>query len=95
MTDPQNKQALRTARLYDLRSAIAALFTIFGILVSATGLFASDEDLTKSEGVNLSLWTGLGMLALAAVFWLWMFMVPPDIPTGHEASEFEPPSTSD
>lgn len=90
-----DKEALRRARLYDLRSAIAALFTVFGVLVAITGLFASEEDLAKAEGVNLSLWTGLGMLALAAVFWIWLFVVPPDIPTGHEASDFETPSTSD
>lgn len=90
-----DKQALRMARVYDLRSAIAALFTIFGVIVAVTGLFSDPVDLAKAQNVNLSLWTGLGMLLLAAVFWIWLFAVPPDIPAGHEASDFEDPLTSD
>lgn len=90
-----DKQALRMARLYDLRSAIAALFTLFGIIVTLTGVFAQPADLEKSQNVNLSLWTGLGMLGLAAVFWIWLFAVPPEIPKGHQASDFEDPLTSD
>lgn len=92
MSDPK---ALRRARIYDLRSAIAALFTVFGLIVTVTGLFADPVDLAKAQGINASLWTGVGMLMLAAVFWAWLFLVPPDVPTGHDASDFDPPSTSD
>lgn len=74
----------RAARFFDLRFAIASLFTLFGVIVTATGVFASAEDLAKSDGVNLSLWTGLGMLVLAGCFWIWLFAVPADIPSGHE-----------
>lgn len=87
--------ARRRARLYDLRSAIAALFTVFGVIVTLSGIFVGPDDLAKAQGVNASLWTGAGMLLLAAVFWAWLFLVPPDVPTGHEASDFEPPSTFD
>lgn len=82
---------VRRACLYDLRSAIAALFTVFGVIVTVTGVFADDADLAKSEGLNVSLWTGLGMLVLAGCFWIWLFRVPPEVPTGHSAADFEPP----
>jgi hypothetical protein len=85
------RHELRRARLYDLRSAIAALFTAFGVIVSLTGVFADDADLVKSEGINVSLWTGVGMLVLAGCFWIWLFVVPPDVPTGHSAADFEAP----
>lgn len=75
---------VRQARFFDLRFAIASLFTIFGIIVTITGLVADEQDLAKSEGVNLSLWTGIGMLILAASFWGWLFAVPPEVPEGHE-----------
>lgn len=78
------------ARFFDLRFAIATLFTLFGVIVTATGFFASDEELAKSQGVNLSLWTGLGMLVLAVVFWVWLLVAPVDVPTGHETGP-EPP----
>jgi drug/metabolite transporter (DMT)-like permease len=74
----------RGARFFDLRFAIASLFTMFGVIVTLTGVFASAEDLAKSDGVNLSLWTGIGMLVLACCFWVWLFAVPPEVPAGHE-----------
>lgn len=77
-------QTPRGARFFDLRFAIASLFSLFGVIVTVTGFFASDEDLAKSNGINLSLWTGIGMLVLAAVFWVWLFVAPAEVPTGHE-----------
>jgi hypothetical protein len=90
MADPDT----RPSRFFDLRFAIASLFTLFGIIVTATGLAASEEDLVKAEGVNLSLWTGIGMLVLAGVFWIWLLVAPLEVPTGHEEldeSPSEPP----
>lgn len=90
MAKPMANRDIRRARLYDLRSAIAALFTAFGVIVTLTGLFSDEADLVKSQGINVSLWTGLGMLLLAGCFWIWLFVVPPDVPTGHSATDFEP-----
>ncbi len=77
-------QPPRGARFFDLRFAIASLFALFGVIVTITGIFASPEDLAKSDGVNLSLWTGIGMLVLSGFFWIWLFTVPPEVPTGHD-----------
>ena len=59
MAKPMANRDIRRARLYDLRSAIAALFTAFGVIVTLTGLFSDEADLAKSQGINVSLWTGL------------------------------------
>lgn len=75
------------ARMLDLRTYIGALFAIFGVIVTVTGLMASAEDLTKSRGINLSLWTGLGMLVLSGVFLTWMLMAPPEVPHSTEDEE--------
>lgn len=74
-------------RIFDLRAAIAALFTLFGLIVTVTGLTADDADLAKTQGINLSLWTGIAMLALSAVFWIWLFRAPVEVPQGHEAQD--------
>lgn len=73
----------RYARLLDLRFVIAAMFGIFGVLVTATGFTASNEEIEQAAGINISLWTGAGLLLLAAVFAIWLIKAPPDVPEGH------------
>jgi len=84
----------RTVVLRDLRLAIAALFTVFGTIVTVTGMTADEAELAKSQGVNLALWTGLGMLVVAAIFGIWLWLAPPEVPEGHDVGEFLPPSGS-
>ncbi|TQE19858.1 hypothetical protein SipoB123_30730 [Streptomyces ipomoeae] len=62
------------ARLFDIRRIIGGLFVVYGLIVTLAGLTASDAEIDKAEGVNINLWTGLGMLALGVFFlgWLWL-----------------------
>lgn len=71
------------AKLLDLRFVIALMFLIFGVLVTATGFTASDEEIAQAAGINISLWTGIGLLLLSGGFGLWVWRVPPDVPEGH------------
>jgi hypothetical protein len=71
------RKALRLAKLFDLRTFIGALFLIFGVVVTIEGSTASKADIAKAGGVNLSLWTGPFMLAIGAIFVLWMLIRPP------------------
>jgi hypothetical protein len=64
------------ARLFDIRRLIGSLFTIYGVIVLITGIVASDASLRKSQGININLWTGLGMLILGLLFLLWMKLRP-------------------
>ncbi|MCB0918244.1 MAG: hypothetical protein KDC39_06710 [Actinobacteria bacterium] len=86
-------------RLLDLRFLIACLFTIFGVMVTITGLRATPEDIEKAAGVNISLWTGIGLLLLAGSFWLWVLLSPPQPATSsadlEEAAEHEDPWPSE
>ena len=79
-----DRQALRLAKLFDLRTFIGALFVIFGVVVTIEGLVASPESIAKATGVNLSLWTGLSMLVVGAVFVVWMLARPPSLEVKHE-----------
>ena len=61
----------------DIRSVIAALLGVYGLILTGMGLFATGaEDLAKADQVNVNLWTGLGLLASAAVFALWVRLRP-------------------
>ncbi len=68
------------ARFLDLRCYIAALFLIFGVLVTVTGAFASPAEIAKAQGVNISLWTGVSMLILSGIFAVWLMLAPPEVP---------------
>src|SRR3954471_9694693 len=77
-------QALRLAKLFDLRTFIGALFLIFGVVVTIEGLRASPASIAKAAGVNLSLWTGPIMIVIALIFFAWMLARPPSLDVKHE-----------
>ncbi|MBE6484229.1 MAG: hypothetical protein E7Z96_05570 [Actinomycetaceae bacterium] len=61
----------------DLRTWIVALFLVMGGMLAFYGaFFVSDEDLAKAAGLNLDLWCGLGMIGVAALFFLWLWLRP-------------------
>lgn len=76
------KKSATAARLFDIRRIIGGLFTLYGVIVTIAGLTASDADLDKAQGININLWTGLGMLALGLFFlvWLWLRPLAPPAP---------------
>jgi multisubunit Na+/H+ antiporter MnhG subunit len=56
---------------FDLRLAIGLMFSIFGLLLAAFGLFSNPEIYQRSLGININLWWGLVMLAFGGVL-LWL-----------------------
>jgi hypothetical protein len=76
------------AGLFDLRLVIAVLFAIYGVVLLVVGLGFTDEaDLGKADGLNINLWTGVGMTALAAVFIAWATLRPVVVPEGGEVAD--------
>ncbi|MCX2926577.1 hypothetical protein [Streptomyces sp. NEAU-W12] len=69
------------ARLFDIRRLIGALFVVYGVIVTIAGITASDADIDKAAGININLWTGLGMLALGLFFLVWLKLRPTAPPT--------------
>ncbi|MFG2307741.1 hypothetical protein ACGFS9_03470 [Streptomyces sp. NPDC048566] len=95
VTELQGKSAT-AARLFDIRRIIGGLFVLYGIIVTIAGITASDADIDKAAGVNINLWTGLGMLALGLFFLAWLRLRPldapvPDTEPGAEADGTPPP----
>ncbi len=89
VTDLQGKSAT-AARLFDIRRIIGALFVVYGVIVTIAGITASDADIDKAEGVNINLWTGLGMLALGLFFLVWLKLRPAAPPPPGAEPEDEP-----
>ena len=75
-------KASASAQLFDLRVIIAVLFGIYGVVLTVLGFTATDQrDLDRAGGLNLNLWSGVGMLVLAALFGLWVALRPLKLPT--------------
>jgi hypothetical protein len=83
-THVPDPQALRLAKLFDLRTFIGALFLIFGVVVTVEGLRASPAEIAKAAGINISLWTGGCMVVIGLIFVLWMLAKPPSLDVKHQ-----------
>ncbi|ACU39924.1 hypothetical protein KCV87_25345 [Actinosynnema pretiosum subsp. pretiosum] len=79
-----------TAGLFDLRLVIAALFAVYGVVLVVVGLgFTDDADLAKADGWNVNLWSGAGMVVVAAVFGAWTALRPLVVPDPEDVTEGE------
>jgi hypothetical protein len=72
---PSDREA-RAANLFDLRRIIGGLFAVYGVILTIVGLTDSQKEIDKAAGININLWTGLGMLVVAAIFLVWAFTRP-------------------
>ncbi|MGV9234549.1 hypothetical protein [Streptomyces nigra] len=91
VTELQEKSET-AARLFDIRRIIGGLFVVYGVIVTIVGITDDDAAIDKAEGVNINLWTGLGMLLLGLFFLTWLKLrptapPPPPVAPGDEPSE--------
>jgi hypothetical protein len=84
-TQPSRRRAAQAANLFDLRRIIGALFTIWGVLLIILGATDSTAEANKAAGININLYTGIGMLVLGLFFIAWALTRP----LGEELSEAE------
>ncbi len=74
--ESRNPERATVPRLCDLRTIIGSMFTLYGLVLTITGLVYKASDLTKSHGIRINLWLGLAMLALGLLFLLWVRLRP-------------------
>jgi hypothetical protein len=76
------------AGAFDVRTFIALLIGIYGIVLVLMGLFAtSDQDLAKADGFNVNLWAGIGLIVVAVAFQTWAMLRPVIVPGNLDARE--------
>jgi protein-S-isoprenylcysteine O-methyltransferase Ste14 len=89
-----SKERTRRAVAFDIRLVIALLMGVYGVVLTVLGIgFTTDAEITKSAGVNINLWAGLGMLVVAALFVLWTWLRPLRVPEPDEPAEPGEPTT--
>ena len=67
------------ASLFDIRRIIGGLFTLYGVLVLGAGLFDGSNAKEKASGLDINIWTGLGMLVLGLGMLAWIALRPVDV----------------
>ena len=85
---PQEAEPGRTrkAGAFDIRVFIGALIGFYGLVLVAVGLVGTDShQLAKSDGLNINLWAGLGMIVAAAAFIGWARLRPVVVPVDPDA----------
>ncbi len=82
ISDEEKIQAARNANRFDIRRLIGGVFVIYGVVLTVLGVVGSHHVKTKAAGINIDLWTGIGMLVFAGlmIFWALARPVMPDPP---------------
>jgi uncharacterized membrane protein len=68
--------AKKAANRFDIRRIIGGLFLVYGVILTVVGIVGSDDVKTKAAGINVNLWTGLGMLVFGALMVTWALTRP-------------------
>jgi hypothetical protein len=89
-TPASESRAAQAANLFDLRRIIGGVFVVFGLVLAIVGLTDSQQEIDKAAGVNINLWTGLGMIVFGMLMIAWALTRP----LGDELVEGEAPSTA-
>ncbi|MGH2855974.1 MAG: hypothetical protein ACRDMJ_00660, partial [Solirubrobacteraceae bacterium] len=75
-SDADEAKAARAANRFDIRRLIGGLFCLYAVILIALGLFGSHEVKNKAAGINVDLWTGIGMLIFGGLMIFWALSRP-------------------
>ena len=76
ISDEEEIAAAKAANRFDIRRLIGFLFVLYGVILTVTGIVGSEHVKNKAAGINIDLWTGLGMLVFAALMIIWALSRP-------------------
>jgi hypothetical protein len=76
LSDEEEAAAAKAANRFDIRRLIGALFLLYGLILLILGLVGSHHVKTKAAGINVDLWTGIGMLLFGVLMIFWALSKP-------------------
>lgn len=74
-TQNQRVVVTRPSGALDIRNFIGTLLGLYGLILTATGIFG-DPELQKTGGVNANLWAGILLVIGSAIFLGWARLRP-------------------
>jgi len=92
LTTEEQEAHVRSTRRFDLRRIIGAIFVLYGLIVLVVGLADPTADKAKTGGIAINVWTGVAMLVVGGLFFLWDRLRPvpaEDILASYEEQEEE------
>ena len=68
--------ATKAANRFDVRRLIGGLFVLYAVILIVVGITGSYAVKHKAAGINVNLWTGLGMLVFGVLMIAWALLRP-------------------
>jgi hypothetical protein len=75
-SDEDEVEAARAANRFDIRRLIGGLFVLYGVILTIAGIVGSSHLKHKADGINIDLWSGIGMLIFGALMLVWALTRP-------------------
>jgi drug/metabolite transporter (DMT)-like permease len=80
-SDSGTSKRAHRAGIFDIRVFIGALLGVYGVILTLTGLFATnDDELAKTDDFNINLVAGIVMIVAGAAFIAWARLRPVVVP---------------
>jgi hypothetical protein len=76
VSDEDEARAARAANRFDIRRIIGGLFVLYAVILIVVGIVGSDAVKNKASGVNVNLYTGIGMLVFGIGMIAWALLRP-------------------
>ena len=76
MSDEEEARAARIANRFDIRRLIGGVFLLYGTVMLILGIAGSSHVKNKAAGINIDLYTGIGMIAFAIFMIGWALLRP-------------------
>ena len=70
---------MKRASLFDVRTIIGALMTLYGVILLLASFATSDADKAKADGINANLWVGLALLVFGILMLAWAVTRPIEV----------------
>jgi hypothetical protein len=76
ISDEDEARAAKMANRFDIRRIIGGLFVVYSIVLIVTGLAGDHTVKNKASGINVDLYTGIGMLVVGILMIVWALTRP-------------------
>jgi hypothetical protein len=81
MAEPETGERAHRAGIFDIRVFIGALLGVYGVILTLTGLFGTDDEaLSKTDDFNINLVAGLVLIVASVAFIAWARLRPVIVP---------------
>ena len=67
---------MKKVSLFDVRTIIGALMTLYGVILLIASFATSDADKARADGINANLWVGIALLVFGILMIVWAVTRP-------------------